>query len=84
MAGGRVAERIVGHAADHHAVMAEAGEADRDIGLGAADMDVEAAGLQQQFAPRRGQPQQQFAKANDASHRRTLPVMARAGNRAGA
>jgi len=59
--------------------VAEPGEGDRDIGLGAADMDVEPAGLQQQFPPRRGQPEQQFAETDDPSHRRILPVMGRAG-----
>ena len=53
--------------------MAEPGEADRDIGLGAADMHVEPAALQQQLAPRRGQPQQQFAEAEDLSGQRFLP-----------
>ena len=53
--------------------VAEPGEGDRDIGLGAADMDVEPAALQQQFAPRRGQPQQQFAEAKDLPGQRALP-----------
>ena len=52
------------------ACMAEPRQADRDIGLGPADMDVEPAALQQQFPPRRGQPQQHFAEGDDLAHQR--------------
>lgn len=80
MAQRRLAERIAGQAADHRRVVPEPGEADRDIGFGTADMDVEPPRLQQQFAPRGGQPQQQFAETGNPSHRLTVPGMGRAGN----
>ena len=54
--------------------MTEPGEADRDIRLGAADMDVEPAALQQQLPPRRGEAEQQLAEADDpAAHRASQP-----------
>jgi len=48
--------------------VAQARQSDRDIGLGAADMDVEPPVLKQQLAARRGQPKQQFPKADDPPH----------------
>jgi hypothetical protein len=70
MADRGVAEGILRHATDHRGLMAHPRQPDRDIGLGTADMGVEPTGLEQQFAARRGQPEQQFAEAHNSFHQR--------------
>ena len=74
MADSGVAEAIVRDPTDHRRLVAEPGEADRNIGFRAGDMDVQLAALQQQLAARGRQAQQQFAEADDASaHRPSQP-----------
>jgi hypothetical protein len=74
MAGRGLAQRIVRHPADHRRFMAEPGKADRDIGFGAGDVDIQATALQHQFPARRRQAQQQLAEAGDAAaHRPSQP-----------
>ena len=69
------AEIIVGHPAGETDLMPEQGELGRDIGLGARHPHVEARGLEQQFAPRRRQPQHDLPEGENAwgGHRASHP-----------
>ena len=67
---GAVAEVVGGHRAREADVMAEPGERGRDIRLGARDPDVELRRLQDQLAPRRREPQHDFAEREELAHQR--------------
>ena len=69
---GMPAQRVAGYRADHLHIVAQAGQRDRNIGLGASHMDLQLRRLQQQFTTRRTQAQQQLTETNDAAHRFSL------------
>src|SRR5207244_581335 len=73
MADSRISERIVCDTADHRRFLAETGEADGDVRLRAADMDVEPSALEQQLAARRRQAQQQLTETDNLRHRASQP-----------
>ncbi len=69
-----VAEGIVGQGGRHRGRAAEAGDADGDVGFGAADVGGELRRLQQHLALWRGEAHQHFTEANELSaHRASQP-----------
>jgi len=65
LTGHRLAQRVVGHRADHGHVVAEAGQRHPDVGLGAAHAHFQLRPLQQLLAAGRAQAQQQLTETDD-------------------
>jgi hypothetical protein len=72
---------IGGHRADHRSGVAEVGQRNRDIGFCTANADVEARTLQEAFAARGRQPQQEFSKTYDPLLHRPLSLFAALAHR---
>ncbi len=69
---GMPAQRVAGHSAGHLHIVAQAGQRDRHIGLGAPHVNLQLRRLQQQFTTGRAQAQQQLTETNDVAHRFSL------------
>ena len=70
-----MAQGTVGDARQHFRGMSEARKRDCDVGFGTGEGCKQLRRLQQEFASRRGEPQQYLAEANDAfGHAQTLIV----------